>query len=92
MHALVEHPHGQRARCHAAQRCRQPELIVIAAAGIEADHQRRAADARRQMIDVIGQIVAAGFLARLDQDDAARMRHALLAAAPVSAVSAPNIA
>src|SRR5437763_3978342 len=30
------------------------------------------------MLDVIWQIVAAGFFARLDQNDAARMRYALL--------------
>ncbi len=63
---------------HAAQRGGEPELVVIAAAGIEADDERGIADARRQMIDIEGQIVAAGFLAGLDQDHAAGMGHALL--------------
>jgi hypothetical protein len=32
-----------------------------------------------EVIDVIGQVIAAGFLARLDQNDATRVRHPLLA-------------
>ena len=53
-------------------------MIVIAASGIETDHQRRAADPLREVIDVVGQVVAAGFLAGLDQNNAPRMRHSLL--------------
>ena len=84
MHAFVQHPHRQRAGGDAAQRGGQPELVVVAAAGIEADDQRRIADAVDQVVDVVGQVVAAGFLAGLDQDDAARVRHVLLAAAPAA--------
>ncbi len=78
MHALVEDAHGEGARQHAAQRGGEPELVVIAAAGIEADDESGRADPRRQMIDVERQIVAARFLARLNEDDATRMRDALI--------------
>src|SRR5262249_14327188 len=78
VHAFVEHLHAQVAAGHAAQRRGQPELVVVAAAGIEADDERRLADARGQMIDVVRQVVAAGFFARLDHDHAARVRRPLL--------------
>src|SRR5215469_11405634 len=78
MYPLLQHAHGERAREHAAQRGGEPELLVVAAAAVEADDERGAADARRQMIDVVRQVVAARFLAGLDEDDAARMRHALV--------------
>src|SRR5262245_35172000 len=42
------------------------------------------------MIDVIGQIVAPGFLASLDQDNAARMRYPLLAQRQESAQRAEH--
>ena len=78
MHALRQHPDREGQGQHAAQRCGEPELVVIAAAGIEADDEGGIADARRQMIDIEGQIEAAGFLAGLDQDHGAGMGHALL--------------
>ena len=77
MHAFLEHLDGQIAAGHAAQRGGQPHLVVVAAAGIEADDQRRLADALGEMIDVVRQIVAARFLAGLDHDHAARMRNLL---------------
>ena len=46
---------------------------------IETDDERWSADPLREVVDVKRQIVAAGFLARLDDDNAARMRHPLLA-------------
>jgi len=67
MDTLVEYLDSQCARRHAAQRGGHPELIVIAASGIETDDQRRTADPLREMIDVIRQIVAAGFLAGFNQ-------------------------
>ncbi len=76
----------------AAQRRREPQLVVVAAAGIEADDQRRAADPRREMIDVERQVVAARFLAGLDEDDAARMWRRPARAARGSRLSAPNMA
>ena len=79
MDALVKHLDGQCARGHAAQRGGHPELIVITASGVETNHERWAADPLRKVIDIIGQVVAAGFLAGLDQNDATRVRHPLLA-------------
>src|SRR5215471_17864388 len=78
MYALRQHSDLERPRRDSAQRGGHPELIVIAASGIETDHQRRAADPLGEVIDVIGQVIAAGFLARLDQNDATRMRYSLL--------------
>src|SRR5438105_4822647 len=63
---------------------------MVAAPGIETHHQRRVAEPPREMIDVIGQVVAAGFLARLDQDDTAGMRHPLLAQCQKSAQRAEH--
>ena len=64
-----------------AQRRGRPQLVVVRAAGVEAHDERQLADARREVIDVRGQVVAAALLARLDQDDAARVRE-LVACAP----------
>ena len=77
MHAFVENLDGQVAAGHAAQGRGQPHLVVIAAAGIEADDQRRLADALGQVVDVVRQVVAARFLAGFDHDHAARMRNLL---------------
>src|SRR5215469_127874 len=49
-----------------------------AASGVETNHQRRAADPLGEVIDVVRQVVAAGLFARLDQNDATRMRYSLL--------------
>ena len=81
MHAFGQDLDRQRPGRDAAQRGRHPELVVIAAARIEADHQRGRADAVGQVLDVMRQVVAAQFLARLDDDDAARMRRLLVAQA-----------
>jgi hypothetical protein len=51
--------------------------IIVAAAGIEADDEAGNADPFRKRLYVVGQVVAAAFLARLDEDDAARVRHLL---------------
>src|ERR1700686_1397327 len=48
---------------------------------MEADDGRRAADPGGEMLDIIWQVVAAGFLAGFDDDDAAGVWHALLAQA-----------
>ena len=78
MDALGQHPHGERPAGNAAQRCREPQPVPVAAARIEADHQRRLADPLHQVIDVERQVVAAALLAGLDHDDAAPARHLLL--------------
>ena len=62
----------------AAQRRGAPELIVVAALGIEAYDETRRADPASQLVDVGGQVVAAAFFAGLDQHDAARVRDLLL--------------
>ncbi len=79
MHALGQHFHRQHAVHEAAQRGGAPELLVVAAARIEADHEVGCADARRERFQIRRQIVAAGFLAALDHDRAARVRAAVLA-------------
>ncbi len=67
----------QRAARHAAQRRREPQLVVVAGARIETDDQRHLAQARAQRIDIRQQVVGARFLAGLDQADDARMGDAL---------------
>jgi hypothetical protein len=91
MHAFGQHAHGEHAHRDAAQRCRQPELVVVAASGIEADHQRRLAEPVGEMVDVGRQVVGTGFLAGFDQHHAAA-RFTFWSASASSAVSAPNIA
>ena len=78
MHAFLQHLDREVAAGQAAQRGRAPQLVVVAAARIQAHHQRRLADAVGEVVDVGRQVVAAGFLAGLDQDHAARVRRALL--------------
>ena len=77
MHAFLQHLDREVATGQAAQRSRAPQLLVVAAARIQAHHQRRLADAPGEVVDIGGQVVAAGFLAGLDQHDAARVRHVL---------------
>src|SRR5215472_7592631 len=77
MNTLVEHLDRKCARGDAAQRGGHPELIVIAASGIETDHERWGADPLGEVIDIRRQVIAAGFLAGLDQNGATRMRHPL---------------
>src|SRR5207302_11294062 len=78
MHALGQHLDGEHAVHQAAQRGRGPQLLVVAAAGVEADDQRRRADARRERIEIRRQVVAAALLATLDQQYAAPVRPLLL--------------
>ena len=77
MHAFCQHLDFQDPAGHAAQAVGQPELVVIARARIQADHQAHIAQARAQHVDVGHQIVRAAFLASLDQPDDARVRHIL---------------
>ena len=74
MHALGQHFDGQRAGGDPAQRRRRPQALVVAAAGIEADDEIDAAQARRQMLEIGRQVVAARFLAGFDHPRAARVR------------------
>ncbi len=77
MHAFVEHLDGEVAPGETAQRRGAPQLVVVGAARIQADHQRRLADAVGQMVHVGGQVVTAGLFTGFDQDHAARVRQAL---------------
>ena len=77
MHAFGEAFDDEVAHEVAAQRRRAPELLVVAAFGVEADDEARRADAVREHLDVVGQVVAPALLAGLDQHDAARVRDLL---------------
>ena len=79
MDAFAQHVDAQRADQVAAQRRRAPELLVVAALGVEADDEARASEPRAERVDVGRQVRAAAFLAGLDQHDAARVRDLLLA-------------
>ena len=70
VHALGEHAHAQLAGEQAAQRGRDPEVVVVGASRVEADHEARRADPIGQRLDVSGQVAAAALLAGLDQHDA----------------------
>ena len=59
---------------HSRSQSPQPE--------VEADDEGGLADARQEMVDVVGQVVAARLLAGLDHDDAAAARHLLLTHCP----------
>ena len=78
MNAFAEDFDAQVAGHDAAQRGGQPELLVIAAAGVEADDERGLADAAGEVLDVRGQVGRATLLAGFDQDDAAGVGRALL--------------
>ena len=77
MHALGQHLDGQLAAYEPAQRGRVPHPLVIAAAGIEPDHEIDSPQARRERLEIRREIVAAGLLASLDHAGATRMRDAL---------------
>ncbi len=77
MDSFGQHFDLERAAGQAAQRGGEPELVVVASAGIQADHQRDLAQPRTQRVDVGQQVVRAAFLAGFDDADDARMRHAL---------------
>ena len=59
------------------ERRRRPELVVVPAGGVQADHEARRADASLQRLHVGGQVGAPALLAGLDDDDAPGMRHSL---------------
>src|SRR5439155_17554081 len=78
VHALREHLGREDAADHAAERGRAPELLVVAAARVEAHDQARRAELRLERVDVVGQVRAPALLARLDEHDAARVARPLL--------------
>ena len=78
MDTLGENVHRQVPGDHATQGGRHPELIVVAAARVQADHQAGGTDAIFQVIDVGRKIGAAAFFAAFDDDDAAAVREVLV--------------
>ena len=75
--ALGQYLDLEGATGHAAQAGGQPQLVVVAGAGVQANHQRHVAQPRPQGIDIGQQIVGATLFAGLDQADDARMRNTL---------------
>ena len=82
----------ERAGSQAAQRRRHPQLLVVAAARIEPDHQLDFADPPRERLQVRGQIVAAAFLAAFDQTARSARAGCSAACSPSIAVSEANTA
>src|SRR5207237_4468007 len=78
MHALRQHFNGEVADDRAAQRSRDPELFVIAAAAVETDDESRRADAIGVVVDVRRQIDGSAFFAAFNDDDDARVFESLL--------------
>src|SRR5882672_8367450 len=55
--------------------CGAPQLLVVAAFGVQADDERRLADARGEVFDVVGQIITAAFFTALDNEHAGGVRN-----------------
>ena len=72
----------------AAQRRRRPQPLVVAAAGIEADDEIDRAHARREVLEIRGQIVAAALLAGLDQPTQRACGMPCACSAPIAASDA----
>ena len=77
VHAFGQHLDLEHAGRVAAQAGGQPELVVVAGARVQADHQRHLAEPVFQRVDVGQQVVGAAFFTGLDQPDDARMGDAL---------------
>src|SRR5258705_13654242 len=75
MNAFGENLDAEFSADQAAQRCRRPELLVIAASGIKRDTQARLPDTPREMLYIMWQGETAALFASLDDDDASRMRN-----------------
>jgi hypothetical protein len=60
-----------------AQGTGEPELVVVACARVQADHELGRANARGEVLHIGGQVEGAALLAGLDQHHAARVRNAL---------------
>ena len=55
-----------------------PQLIIVATAGVKADHQFRPADPMRQGLEIMGQVITAAFLAGFDDHDTTGMGDTLV--------------
>ena len=77
MDAFGQDLHLQHAAGHAAQAGGEPELVVVAGAAVQADHQAHVAQPGAQHVHVGQQVGRAALFAGFDQADDARVRHAL---------------
>ncbi len=77
MYTFFEHLHFECPDEVATQRCGAPQLLVVAAFGVQADDEARCAEARRERGNVGRQVRTAALLASLDHHHAARARNAL---------------
>ena len=73
VHAFGQHVDAQVELHQPAQRRARPQSVVVSARRVEAHHQFDVTEPVRERLDVRGQIRAATFLRRLDEDDAARV-------------------
>ena len=78
MNALGQHVDRQRANDPASQRGRAPQLLVVPAAGIQADDEAWRSETAAERLHVVRQVDAAALLAGFDEHDAAGVRYALL--------------
>src|SRR5207302_705024 len=70
MDALAQHFDTEIADERAAQRCRHPELIVVATPAVEADDEPRGSDAIAEQVDVRGKIRRTALLIAFDDHGA----------------------
>jgi hypothetical protein len=77
VHAFIQHVDTQRAANHSAQRRRQPQPVIVAAAAVETHDERNVADAIGQRVDVERQVRRTALLARFDHHHRALVRHVL---------------
>src|SRR4029077_13044274 len=75
MDAFGKNLDAQFSADQAAQRCRRPKLLVIAASRIQRDAQAQLPSAATRILYKMRQIEAAALFASLDDDDASRMRN-----------------
>src|SRR6267143_4283174 len=75
MDAFGEHLDAEFSADQAAQRCRRPELLIVAASRIESDTQARLPDTAGEMLYIMRQVETAALFASLDDDDASRVRN-----------------
>jgi len=74
VHTLGQYFHVQLTDEIPAQRSGAPQLIIVAALGIETDDERRISKRVAECLQVRGQMHAAAFLRCLDENYAARQR------------------
>ena len=73
--SLRHHLHGQIHGDVASQRGRRPELLVVAAPGVEAADEVRLADAGAEFVHVVREIARPGLFAALEKHNDSRAAH-----------------